>query len=132
MAEKILQTRLQLKYDSLTNWLASDLILKSGVAAVAYIPAEANADGVVAPPATLIKIGTGDKKFSELPWLQAVSSDIYAWAKASTKPTYKASEIEELSTYISSQIQDTNTIFQLSKVDDYTYKHQTKAKGSAT
>ena len=132
MAEKILQTRLHLKYDSLTNWLASDLILKSGEAAIAYIPAEANADGVVAPPATLIKIGTGDKKFSELPWLQAVSSDIYAWAKASTKPTYKASEIEELSTFISGQIQDTNTIFQLSKVDDYTYKLQSQAKGSTT
>lgn len=132
MAEKILQTRLQLKYDSLANWLSSDLILKSGEAAIAYIPSNTTADGVVAPPATLMKIGTGDKKFSELPWLQAVASDIYAWAKAESKPSYEASEINGLEDFIDKTIEDTNTVFQLSKVDDYTYKLQSQEKGATT
>ena len=30
MAEKIINTRVQLKYDTLTNWLASSVILKAG------------------------------------------------------------------------------------------------------
>ena len=56
-------------------------------------------------------MGDGTKKFSELNWIQSTAGDVYAWAKAATKPAYNASEITGLSDYISGQIQDTNTTY---------------------
>lgn len=134
MAEKSLQTRIQLKYDSYENWLASDLVLKAGEAAICTVPTGTTVDGVALPPATLMKIGTGTQKFSELPWLQAVASDVYTWAKASTKPTYSASEISGLADFISGEIEDTDTTYQLVAVADsaYTYKLQSKTKNGTT
>lgn len=134
MAEKSLQTRIQLKYDSYENWLASDLVLKAGEAAICTVPTGTAADGVALPPATLMKIGTGTQKFSELPWLQAVASDVYSWAKASTKPTYSAAEITGLADFISGEIEDTDTTYQLVAVagSAYTYKLQSKPKNGST
>lgn len=132
MAEKILQTRIQLKYDSLTNWLSSTFIPKSGELCIATVPSNASETGVVAPPAVIAKCGNGTDTFADLPWLQAVASDVYAWAKAPTRPTYKASEIEELEDYVNKTIQDTNTSYQMVKVDDYTYKLQSQEKGAST
>lgn len=134
MAEKSLQTRIQLKYDSYEKWLASDLILKAGEAAICTVPTGTTADGVALPPATLIKIGTGTQKFSELPWLQAVASDVYAWAKAAEKPSYSATEITGLSDFISGEIEDTDTTYQLVAVagSAYTYKLQSKPKNGTT
>ena len=134
MAEKSLQTRIQLKYDSYENWHTSDLVLKAGEAAICTVPTGTDANGVVLPPATLMKIGTGTQKFSELPWLQAVASDVYSWAKASAKPTYSASEISGLADFISGEIEDTDTTYQLVPVTGsaYTYKLQSKAKNGTT
>lgn len=132
MAEKILQTRIQLKYDSLTNWLSSTFIPKSGELCIATVPSNATETGVVAPPAVIAKCGNGTDTFADLPWLQAVASDVYAWAKAPTRPTYKASEIEELEDFIDKTIEDTNTSYQMVKVDDYTYKLQSQEKGATT
>ena len=38
MAEKILNTRIALKYDTLANWSTSTLVLKTGEIAIAEIP----------------------------------------------------------------------------------------------
>lgn len=42
--EKILNTRIQLKYDSYENWNSSSVVLKAGEIAIAYL-APANKDG---------------------------------------------------------------------------------------
>ena len=119
MAENTLLTRIKLKYDTLTNWNGSSLVLKAGEAAVAYITTAGNIAGssntnqTNTPRAVGIKIGDGTHTFSQLPWVQAVAADVYDWAKASTKPTYDASEIQNLADYISGEIQDTNTTYRI-------------------
>lgn len=97
MAEKTLQTRIKLKYDTLTNWqgAGADVVLLKGEVAICEIPTGSTAEQVT-PPAILFKVGDGTKKFSELPWASALAADVYAWAKAATKPTYSTSEITGL------------------------------------
>ena len=132
MATTTFQTRIQLKYDTLENWNSSTFIPKAGELCIATVPTGTTAAGITKPPATIAKCGDGTNKFADLPWMQAVSSDIYDWAKASSKPTYTANEISGLQAYISQKVQDTDTTYQLLKVDDYTYKLQSQAIGATT
>lgn len=92
MAEKILNSRIVLKHATLAEWNESTLILKNGEAAIVEIPSNTAGSGLT-PPAVGIKIGDGTHRFSELPWIQAVAGDVYAWAKAPAKPNYVATEI---------------------------------------
>ena len=106
MAEHVLETRIQLRYDTYTNWLNSTVILKTGEAAIAVFPSQRVIDSLSTttpantPPAVGIKIGDGYHRFSELPWLQAIAADVYNWAKTSTKPVYTASEISGLTSFL--------------------------------
>lgn len=54
----------------------------------------------------VMEVGGTDKPFA------ALASDVYAWAKAKTKPTYTADEIDGLAGYISGKVQDTNTKYE--------------------
>lgn len=45
------------------------------------------------PPAVLLKVGDGTRRFSELPWASGLAADVYSWAKEANKPTYTASEV---------------------------------------
>ena len=89
MAEKILNTRVQLKYDLLANWDAikddEKKILKKGEVAVVEIPEKntTTVDGkiVTTPPTVLFKVGDGSKTFGQLEWLSALAADVHAWAK---------------------------------------------------
>lgn len=132
MAEKILNTRIRLKYDTLANWNASTFTLGVGEIAVATVPVGDASGASLSLPAVLAKVGDGVHKFSELPWMQAVASDVYGWAKAAEKPSYSASEISGLEAFIGQKIQDTNTTYQLVKVDEYNYKLQSKELGAST
>lgn len=127
MAEKILQTRIQLKYDTYANWTTNNPILKAGEVAVATI-ASGNTQEVnsVTPPQVLLKVGDGKNNYNALPFISGKAADVYSWAKAENKPTYSASEITGLSDYISGEIQDTDTQYKLVKVNDYNYKLQSK------
>lgn len=111
MATKDLKARLKLKYDLYANWIANDPVLLAGEAAIAVVPAETGA--VVQEPCTLIKIGDGTKKFSQLPFVSGIAADVYTWAKAATKPSYTADEISGLDAYISGKVQDTNTTYKI-------------------
>lgn len=98
MAEKLLNSRIVLKHDTLANWLESSLILKDGEVAIAVIPTGASNSGLT-PPAIGIKVGDGTHTFSQLNWIQAIAGDVSAWAKAANKPGYSADEIKaELTT----------------------------------
>ena len=104
MADNTLPVRLQLRYDTLSRWMNSNVILKEGEAAVAVSDFSTinNTDAAPAntPPAVGIKIGNGYDRFPNLPWLQGVAGDVYSWAKQASKPTYTADEIQNLVTWI--------------------------------
>lgn len=135
MADNTLNNiRLSLKYDTLANWNTSSLVLNAGEVGIAVISDSKTLNRDTAqspqntPPAIALKVGDGIHTFSQLPWLQAVAGDVYAWAKAATKPTYTASEISDLSNYISGQIKDTDTQYKIT-LDGTTVKLMSKNKG---
>lgn len=144
MAEKILNTRIQLKYDSYENWSKIDvegqganLVLKQGEVGICYIPENTVIDGIKNPPHVMIKIGDGVTPFESLEWLSARAADVAEWAKDEDKPDYSAEEIKGIGEYIAKYVDeelgisvDTNTVYQIVKVDDNHYKLQSKAAGT--
>lgn len=129
MAEKTINTRILLKYDTYENWTTNNPVLKQGEVAIAAIAT--NADGVQNAPSIVVKVGDGTSKYNALKFVSGLAADVYSWAKASVKPTYSAEEITGLSDFISGEIEDTDTQYRITKVDDYNYKLQSKAKGAA-
>lgn len=127
MAEKTLNTRILLKYDTYANWTTNNPVLKKGEVAIATI--ENNQDGVQNAPSILMKVGDGESNYNTLKFVSGLAADVHSWAKAATKPTYKADEIDGLADYIAGEIEDTDTQYQIVKVDDYNYKLQSKALG---
>lgn len=130
MATKTLNTRILLRYDSYDNWLTSTIVLKQGEAAICSVPTGKTVDGVTTPPAVLLKVGDGVHTFKDLPWLQAVASDVHAWAKAAV-PAIPVENITGLDEHIGTIAVDSDTQYTLVKGDnDYTYKLMSKAKGA--
>lgn len=88
MAEKILNARFAQKYDTLTAWASSNIVLKAGEIAFATESIDTTVDGVaIKQPIVLAKIGDGSKTFSQLPYsFYAKASDVHAWAKAAKAP----------------------------------------------
>lgn len=87
MAEKTLNTRILLKYDTLARWSTSTLVLKKGEIAIATIPTADPANKNLPP--VMFKVGDGTKTFSQLDWASGLAADVYTWAKAAVRPTYK-------------------------------------------
>lgn len=81
--------------DTISNWQTSNPVLSNGEVAVVEIPATDST-----PAICLIKIGDGTTPFNTLQYMQSPAADVYAWAKASTKPEYDYSEIKNLTTMI--------------------------------
>lgn len=130
MTTKTLNTRILLRYDSYENWLTSTIVLKQGEMAICSVPSGKTVDGVTAPPAVLAKIGDNVHTFKDLPWLQAVASDVHAWAKAAV-PAISVENITGLDAHISAVAVDSDTQYNIVKGDnDYTYKLMSKAKGA--
>lgn len=89
-----LNTRIKLKYDTLTNWSTANPVLLAGEVAVVAIPtSEANTVGQVTKPAIVFKVGDGTTTFANLPYASGLAADVYGWAKAANKPTYTATEV---------------------------------------
>lgn len=135
MAEKTLQTRIQLKYDTWANWNSTAgkaVVLKKGE--LAFVEVSAATGEVSQVPSILMKVGDGVKTFENLPWVKATAADVFPWAKAENKPTYSASEISGLETFIKGLAdKDTDTQYQLVEVKTNNvvtgYKLQSKFKG---
>ena len=131
MAEKILNTRIQLKYDSYENWLTNNPVLKKGELAIAYLDQEhaTEATSFQNIPNVVLKVGDGTSHYKTLKFVSGLAADVYSWAKAPTRPTYEAKDIVGLDTFIADEIQDTNTQYTIVKVNDYQYKLQKKELG---
>ena len=123
MADISLKTRIKLKYDTLTNWSTNNPVLLKGEVALVD-PGITASDGSAT---IMIKVGDGTKKFTELGYVWGQAADVYAWAKAATKPTYDYSEIKN----VPAATVDTNTQYQLT-LSDHTLKLQKKDKGETS
>jgi hypothetical protein len=86
VAEKILNTRISLRYDSYENWVANDPVLRQGELALAAISVKQ--DGVVEHvPSVLIKCGDGTHKYSELDYVFAKAADVVSACKSESALT---------------------------------------------
>lgn len=128
--DKILQTRISLKYDTYANWHSKNPTLLEGEVAVVVVPGSDPVGGISNVPTVLFKVGDGAKKFDELPWVSGPAGDVHAWAKEPNKPEYTASEISGLSNFISGQIQDTDTQYKIA-ISGRTVQLFKKDKGGA-
>lgn len=82
--EKILNTRIQLKYDSYSNWTTNNPTLKAGEVAIAYLAPASDANKPTPDNGTypvMFKVGPG--AFNSLPWASALAADVHSWAKKS-------------------------------------------------
>lgn len=140
MAEKLLQTRIQLKYDTYANWMTNNPILKAGEVAIATIPSgESNDIGTITSnnlPNVVIKVGDGTSDYQHLKFVSGLAADVYGWAKEKDKPTYAATEITGLEEYIDeaigdhNEIQDTDTQYTLVPgTGTYVYDLMSRGKG---
>lgn len=81
MAEKLLNARLQLKYDTQENWQNSTVILKTGEVALSVISVKQ--DGAMNfVPCVAMKCGDGVHKYSELDFIYARAADVVEAAKS--------------------------------------------------
>lgn len=83
MANKIIQTRIKNRFDTLTNWEKTGVELLPGEIALVSVTTKKTDDhgNITNIPAVLMKVGEEGKTFSQLPWLSAVAADVYDWAK---------------------------------------------------
>jgi hypothetical protein len=94
MADKILNTRILLKYDTLANWEAKNTILNMGEVGFAAIDVDippvsnelngtkTDRDGLKGKNSTILfKIGDGQTPWKQLNWANALAADVYGWAK---------------------------------------------------
>ena len=121
-----LNTRIKLKYDLLTTWTTKNPVLLKGEVAIVEIPQnnlvnDSQHKPLNVPPAMLMKVGDGEKAFNDLPYVQAVAGDVYAWAKKAVAPTLgELTNIDkDLTDYINGiidttdKIQDTDTFYKV-------------------
>lgn len=80
--EKILNTRIQLRYDTYTNWYNNNPALKRGEVAIATIPqdhTDPSTGKVTQIPAVVMKVGTGAEtgsNYRDLPFVSALAADV--------------------------------------------------------
>ena len=97
--EKILNTRIQLKYSTLAEWSdisaagkGGNLVLKAGEIGIVAIPKN-SAHLQTTPPAIMFKVGDGVTPFKDLSWASALAADVYSWAKKSVPAVEDFSDI---------------------------------------
>lgn len=83
MAEKNLNVRIALKYDSYANWTTNNPILKAGEVAICTVPNGDTNNVSTSLPAVLMKVGDGTSDYNSLPFVSAKAADVYSWAKKS-------------------------------------------------
>ena len=108
MANKVLNTRIQVRYDSYSNWTTKNPVLLKGEIAVAHIDSgSTEMYDSVGLPQYLIKVGDGTSTYTSLQFISAKAADVYAWAK-SANPVYKdaTGALQPLSPVILSHISD--------------------------
>ena len=83
MAEKLIKTRLKLKYDTFANWEKVKTTFVPLKGEVCLIEVPNNVDPIHNAPSILFKVGDGTTAFGDLKYGSALAADVYSWAKAS-------------------------------------------------
>ena len=79
----VINTRIQLKYDTLKNWQDNNTLLLQGeIACVSIGDVTVDNKGNRVAPPVMMKVGPGN--FNDLGWTAAKAADVYAWAKKET------------------------------------------------
>ena len=142
MAERKLNTRISLRYDSYANWAVSTVKLLKGEVAICYVE-EKNTEIKNTAPTVLFKVGDGEHVFADLQWASARAADVHDWAKAENRPVYSKADVgldnvRNVASYskdeVDSKIQelqgsleaDTNTQYQIVADGDNGFKLQSK------
>ena len=86
MAEQIIKGKVLFNSAPYQELDEQNAVLKKGEVVVASITSESG--NIV-----MLKVGDGVSGFKALPWVSALSADVFEWAKAENKPTYTAEEI---------------------------------------
>lgn len=131
MAVNRINTRIQLKYDTFSNWYSSSFTPLKGEVCIAEIPRTESQSGLI-PPTIGIKVGDGVNKFQALPWIQALAGDVHSWAKQDS--VVNAETRADLQDLISKTINDSNTLYKIRRgtgVDINKYFLQKKDKNEA-
>ena len=83
MAEKLIKTRLKLKYDTFANWekIKTTFVPLKGEVCLVEVPDAV--DPIQNAPSILFKVGDGASAFGDLQYGSALAADVYSWAKAS-------------------------------------------------
>ena len=101
MSQKIIKTRISLKYDTWGNWFkngiwengvftpnenaqttyADGFIPLAGEIVFVEIPQNTGSGATTHEPAILFKVGDGNTNLTNLPWGSALAADVYSWAK---------------------------------------------------
>lgn len=81
MAEKNLNVRIALKYDTYANWTTNNPVLKQGEVAICTVPTGDANNVSTSLPAVLMKVGDGTSNYNTLPFISAKAADVYAYAK---------------------------------------------------
>lgn len=134
MADKILNTRIMLKYDTYANWTKNNPVLKIGEMAIATVASNdtnAAATGFTNLPNIVLKVGDGVSHYADLKFVSALAADVYEWAKAKNKPEYGYNEIVGLEDELArvSTAADTDTQYTLVATDADNYKFELRSKG---
>lgn len=93
MAQKTINTRLKLKYDTLANWNKIATTFTPLQGEVCFVEVADNTDPIHNAPSILFKVGDGTTTFGDLKWGSGLAADVYSWAKAANKPSYTATEV---------------------------------------
>ena len=83
MAEKLIKTRLRLKYDTFANWEKVKTTFVPLKGEVCLIEVPNNVDPIHNAPSILFKVGDGTTAFGDLKYGSALAADVYSWAEAS-------------------------------------------------
>lgn len=83
MAEKLIKTRLKLKYDTFANWekVKTTFVPLKGEICLIEVPNDV--DPIHNAPSIVFKVGDGTTAFGDLQYGSALAADVYSWAKAS-------------------------------------------------
>ena len=80
--EKILNTRVRLKYDSYANWEAVKETFTPLQGELCIVNPGTQLSNTTKVPC-LMKVGDGTTVWKDLPWVSATAADVYTWAKQS-------------------------------------------------
>ena len=95
MSEQVLKARVRLNSKPFQELQNTTFILDKGEIVIATV-SDTEEDGDI----VLLKVGDGVNSFKSLPWISALASDVYEWAKQPNKPNYDASEIQNLNSVV--------------------------------